>query len=57
MPGNGSSIGDCATMGLLFAAKGEGQEQASDDEEVRVEEGTAATKKPTYDKPRWKNGF
>ena len=47
MPGNGSSIGDCATIGLLFAAKGEGQEQASDDEEVRVEEGTAATKKPT----------
>ena len=34
-------------MGLLFAAKGEGQEQVSDDEEVGVEEGTGATKKPT----------
>ena len=39
MPGNGSSIGDCATMGLLFAAKGEGQEQASDDEEADIGKG------------------
>ena len=54
MPGNGSSIGDCATMGLFLAAKGEGQEQASDDDEVGVEEGAGATKKPTSDKARWK---
>ena len=47
MPGNGSSIGDCAPIGMLFAANGEGQEQASDDEEVGVEEVTGATKKPT----------
>ena len=57
MPGNGSSIGNCATMGLFLAAKGEGQEQASDDEKVGVEEGTAATKKPTEDKARWKKGL
>ena len=47
MPENGSSIGDCAPMGMLFAANGEGQEQASDDKEVGVEEVTGATKKPT----------
>ena len=57
MPGNGSSIGDCATMGLFLAAKGEGQEQTSDDDEVGVEEVTGATKKPTEDKARWKKGL
>ena len=57
MPGNGSSIGDCAPIGMLFAAKGEGQEQASDDEEVGVEEVTGATKKPIEDKARWKKGI
>ena len=32
-------MGDCARMGLLFAAKGEGQEQASYDEEAEVQDG------------------